>query len=154
MRLKWTLLYVLSAVLVNALFLMVPPIRVMGMVFPIGSVVVGGTFILRDYAQTEIGHRVVLATLVGTGITALMSPGLALASGTAFLVSELADWLVFSRWPGSFRSRVVASSVIGAPLDSALFMSLAGFFSWPGVLVMTASKLVSLGYLALLGEGK
>lgn len=144
---KWTTLYILSAVLVNAMFLMVPPVRVMGLVFPIGSLVVGGAFILRDYAQTEIGHRVVLATLLGTGITALMSPGLALASGTAFLVSELADWLVFSRWPGSFKSRVVASSLIGAPLDSSLFMSLAGFFSWPGVLLMTVSKLVALAFV-------
>lgn len=147
MRLKWTLLYVLSAVLVNALFLLIPPVHLGAMVFPLGSLVVGGTFILRDYAQAEVGHRVVLATLVGTGITALMSPGLAFASGTAFLVSELADWAVFSRWPGSFRSRVVASSVIGSPLDSALFMSLAGFFSWPGVLLMTVSKLVALAFV-------
>lgn len=152
-RYRFTLLYIFSAVAVNAMFLLVPPVHLGTVVFPLGSLVVGGTFILRDYAQKEIGHRVLVATLVATAITALMSPGLAFASGAAFLVSEMADWAVFSRWPGSFRSRVVASSLIGAPLDSALFMALAGFFSWPGVLVMTASKLVSLGYLALL-EGE
>lgn len=140
----WTVLYVLSAVLVNAMFLLLPPFTVHGVMLTWGSFVVGGTFIIRDYAQREIGHRVLWATLAATGITALMSPGLAFASGAAFLSSELLDWAAFSRWPGSFRSRVVASSLIGCPADSALFMALAGFFSWSGVAVMTGSKLIAL----------
>lgn len=148
-RIKWTLLYVTSVVVVNAVFLAVPPFTVGGVLLSLGSFVVGGTFILRDFAQREVGHRVLWATLVGTGLTALMSPGLAFASGAAFLASELIDWAVFSRWPGSFRSRVVASSLAGTPLDSIVFMGLAGFFSWPGVAVMTASKLVALAILGL-----
>jgi uncharacterized PurR-regulated membrane protein YhhQ (DUF165 family) len=144
----WTFAYVASAVLVNAMFVYLPPFQVAGVFLTWGSFVVGGTFILRDYAQREIGHRVLLATLIGTAITALMSPGLALASGAAFLFSELLDWAVFSRWVGSFRSRVIASSLVGAPVDSALFMVLAGFFSWPGVVVMTLSKLVALVFAA------
>jgi uncharacterized PurR-regulated membrane protein YhhQ (DUF165 family) len=145
---KWTLAYVASAVLVNAMFIALPPFQVAGATLTWGSFVVGGTFILRDYAQREVGHRVLVATLAGTAITALMSPQLAFASGAAFLVSELLDWAVFSRWRGSFRSRVVASSLVGAPADSALFMLLAGFFSWPGVVVMTASKLIALIFIS------
>lgn len=144
----WTVAYVASVVVVNALFIWLPPFQVGGVFLTWGSFVVGGTFILRDYAQREVGHRVLWATLLGTAITAAMSAQLALASGVAFLLSEVLDWAVFSRWPGSFRSRVVASSVIGAPVDSALFMLMAGFFSWPGVAVMTASKLVALAVLA------
>ena len=140
----WTVAYVGSVVLVNAMFIWLPTFSIGGSVMTWGSFVVGGTFILRDFAQRDIGHRVLWATLAGTAITAAMNWQLALASGAAFLVSELADWAVFSRWVGSFRSRVVASSIVGAPLDSALFMVLAGFFSWPGVAVMTASKLVAL----------
>lgn len=145
----WTISYVASTVLVNALFILVPPFQCAGVLISPGSFLVGGTFILRDYAQREIGHRVLWATVAGAGLTALMSPGLAFASGVAFLASELLDWAVFSRWPGSFHSRVVASSIFGAPLDSALFMLLAGFFSWAGALVMALSKLVALVVIAV-----
>jgi uncharacterized PurR-regulated membrane protein YhhQ (DUF165 family) len=148
----WTAAYVASVVLVNALFLAFPPFPVGGVMLSWGSFVVGGTFILRDFAQREIGHRVLWATLAGTLVTAAMSPGLAVASGVAFAVSELLDWAVFSRWPGSFRSRVVASNLIGCPADSALFMALAGFFSWGGVLAMTGSKLLALALLARPGS--
>ncbi|MBK9446167.1 MAG: VUT family protein [Betaproteobacteria bacterium] len=144
----WTLAYVGSVVLVNAMFILLPPFMAGGVVLTWGSFVVGATFILRDFAQREVGHRVLWATLIGTAITAAMSAELALASGAAFLASELLDWAVFTRLPGSFRCRVVASSLIGAPVDSALFMLLAGFFSWPGVAVMTASKLVALVIVA------
>ena len=140
----WTIAYLASTVIVNALFIYVPPFPVLGVTVTLGSFLVGGTFMLRDFAQREIGHKVVVATVVGAIVTAFMSAQLALASGVAFLLSELADWAVFSRWPGSFRSRVIASSAIGAPLDSILFTALAGFFSWPVVAVMTASKLVAL----------
>lgn len=152
-RLRWTLAYVASAVAVNAMFILLPPFTMGGVTMTWGSFVVGGTFILRDYAQREVGHRVLWATVAGTLITAALSPGLALASGAAYLASELLDWIVFSRWPGSFRSRVVASSLAGTPLDSALFMVLAGFFSWGGVMVMTASKLVALALIAPQAQG-
>lgn len=151
---KWTIAYVASAVLVNLMFLVLPPFQAAGVVLTWGSFVVGGTFILRDYAQREIGHRVLWATIVGTAITAAMSPGLALASGAAFLVSEILDWAVFSRWRGSFRSRVVVSSLVGTPVDSAVFMALAGFFSWGGVAVMTASKLAALVVIAARSPGE
>jgi queuosine precursor transporter len=143
----WTIACVASVVAVNALFLLVPPFTVGGITLTLGSFVVGATFILRDFAQREIGHRVLWATIAGTVVTAFMSPGLAIASGVAFLASETLDWAVFSRWPGEFRSRVVASSLAGAPIDSVIFMTLAGFFSWPGMLVMTASKLCALALL-------
>jgi uncharacterized PurR-regulated membrane protein YhhQ (DUF165 family) len=156
---KWTAAYVASVLLVNAMFILLPPFSVAGVTLTWGSLVVGVTFILRDYAQREIGHRVLWATLAGTAITALMSPQLAFASGAAFLLSELLDWAVFSRWPGSFRARVVASSLVGAPADSVVFTLLAGFFSWGTVAVMVASKLAALAFiwrpaLAPAGEAK
>lgn len=150
---KWVAAYIWSVVLVNAMFVVLSPFHIGGAVLTWGTFIVGATFILRDFAQREVGHRVLWATLAGTAITALMSPGLALASGVAFLASELADWAVFSRWHGSFRSRVVASSLVGAPLDSAVFLAMAGFLSWPSVAVMTASKLVALGVMARRATG-
>lgn len=146
---RWTFAYVASALVVNAMFIAFPPFMVGGVMLTWGSFVCGATFILRDFAHREIGdRRVLVATAVGTATTALMSPGLAFASGAAFALSETADWAVFRRVPGSFCSRVVVSSLVATPLDSALFMWLAGFLSWGGVLVMTASKLVALVVVA------
>ena len=56
----WTTVYVFSIVLVNWLFVVVPPL-----VTPFGNLylatlVVGVVFVLRDYAQREIGHKVLL----------------------------------------------------------------------------------------------
>jgi queuosine precursor transporter len=135
----WTVAYVASVVAVNVIFGIVPWL---------GSFIVGGIFILRDLSQREIGHRVLLASAIGIGISYLMAnPAIATASAVAFGVSEVLDWIVFSRWRGSFRSRVIASSIAGAPVDSALFMLLAGFFAWPGFAVMTGSKLLALAVL-------
>ena len=139
-----TIGYIASIIIVNATFIFLPPFTVGGVMMTYGSFLVGFCFILRDFSQREIGHKVLWATLAGALLTAAMSLQLAVASGVAFFLSELLDWAVFTRWKGSFRSRVVASSLVGAPVDSAVFMFLAGFFSWGGVAVMTASKLVAL----------
>ena len=100
-----------------------------GLMAPAGVYFAGLTFSLRD-ALHEVGGRrwVVGAILAGAALSALLSPALAAASGLAFLLSELADYAVYSPlrrrgWLGA----VVASNAVGAVVDSALFLWLAGF---------------------------
>ena len=68
-------------------------------------------------------------TLVaGAGLSAALSPRLAVASGVSFLLAELADLGVYQRlrassWPAA----VAGSNLVGAAIDTALFLSLAGF---------------------------
>ena len=64
MKYKFTLSYILAIVLVNMGFIYVPMIPMFGEMFPPMSLVVGAVFILRDFAQREIGHRVLGAMLV------------------------------------------------------------------------------------------
>ena len=61
---------------------------------------------------------------------------------TAFLVSELADWAVYSFTKRPLSQRIVWSSVISTPVDSAVFLWMVGFLSLGTFLAMTASKLV------------
>lgn len=95
-----------------------------------GTFAAGLTFLVRDWLQ-EAGGRwwVVGAILAGAGLSVwLSSPALALASGAAFLVSETADFAVYT--PLRKRSRAAAmalSNTVGAVVDSLLFLSLAGF---------------------------
>lgn len=139
----WTAAYIALIVAVNYGFSVVPMISVMGEMFPPMSLVVGLIFVARDYAQREIGHWVIVAMLVAGVLSYFMaSPFVALASVTAFLVSEFADWAVYSWTKRPFRDRVVLSSCLGTPIDSAVFLAMIGAFSPLAVVLMTVSKML------------
>jgi uncharacterized PurR-regulated membrane protein YhhQ (DUF165 family) len=98
-----------------------------GLVAPAGVYFAGLAFTLRDLTQERLGRWwVVAAILIGAALSALVSPQFALASGVAFLFSELADFGVYTplRERGFIRA-VFASNVVGSVLDSALFLLLA-----------------------------
>jgi uncharacterized PurR-regulated membrane protein YhhQ (DUF165 family) len=69
-------------------------------------------------------------------------PVVALASVCAFLAGELLDWAVYTGTRRPFSQRVLLSSALGTPLDSAIFLGLMGIFSIPGLLIMTAGKML------------
>lgn len=99
-----------------------------GLQAPSGVLVVGAALVLRDLVQEVGGIRAALAAIaLGTAISALVAPpALVLASAGAFLLAELTDLIVYTplrrRRPGL---AVVASSLAGALVDSALFLLLA-----------------------------
>jgi uncharacterized PurR-regulated membrane protein YhhQ (DUF165 family) len=143
------LLYIFSIVLVNYAFTAVPILFLPGgEAWSPVALIVGFIFVIRDYAQREIGHKVLPAMLAGGIISWFMAdPAVAVASICAFLVGELLDWAVYSFTRRPFSQRVLLSSLLGAPMDSAVFMLMIGLFSVPSVIIMTVSKL--LGALAV-----
>jgi queuosine precursor transporter len=98
-----------------------------GLVAPAGVYFAGLAFSLRDALQETLGRRWVIGAIVaGALISAGLSAQLALASGLAFLFSELADFMVYTplrklSWLGA----VAASNIVGTVVDSALFLWLA-----------------------------
>jgi hypothetical protein len=142
--------YVLSIVLVNAAFAVLPMLDTpLGPLSP-ASFLVGGIFVLRDYAQREIGHRVLFATLVGIGISyAMASPQVATASALAFGCSEILDWLVFTLAKRrTFRERVLLSHTVSVPADTAVFLAGLGFLTWAGFAAQVIAKSLVLVLLA------
>lgn len=140
---KYAILYIFSVVLVNYAFDAVPLLAMPGgdLWSPV-SLIVGFIFVIRDYAQREIGHMVLPAMLVGGLISWVMaSPAVALASMCAFMAGELLDWVVYTFTRRPFSQRVLLSSAIGTPVDSAIFLAMVGIFSISSVLMMTASKM-------------
>lgn len=140
---KYAVLYVFTVVLVNYAFDIVPLLPLPGGEFwsPV-ALIVGFVFVIRDYAQREIGHMVLPAMLLGGVISWLMaSPAIALASVCAFLTGELMDWSVYTFTRRPFSQRVLLSSALSTPLDSAVFLSMVGLFSFSSVLMMTLSKM-------------
>jgi uncharacterized PurR-regulated membrane protein YhhQ (DUF165 family) len=98
-----------------------------GLWAPAGVYAVGLNFTLRDLAQERVGRRAILAAIVaGAALSALVSPQFALASGVTFLVSETADYFVYTPLhKRSFLGAVAASNTVGLVVDSALFLWLA-----------------------------
>jgi uncharacterized PurR-regulated membrane protein YhhQ (DUF165 family) len=95
---------------------------------PSGVLMIGAALVLRDLVQRRLGAGLaVAAILAGAAISAALAPAaLVVASATAFLLSEFADFAVYT--PLARRRlvlAVVASSVVGLVVDSIVFLWLA-----------------------------
>jgi uncharacterized PurR-regulated membrane protein YhhQ (DUF165 family) len=100
-----------------------------GLTATAGTYSAGAALMLRNQVQDLLGRRFVIgAILLGAALSALTSPSLALASGIAFCVSELCDTAAYTplRKRGWARA-VLPASLLGATVDSLLFLWLAGF---------------------------
>jgi len=144
MNFRYTALYILLIISVNYGFSVVPMVDIPGGgQWPPMSLVVGLVFVARDFAQREVGHRVIIAMLISGAASYFMAnPYIAAASVAAFLVSEFCDWAVYSFTGKSFSQRILLSSAISTPIDSAVFLGLIGALSFSGVLLMTVSKML------------
>lgn len=107
-----------------------------GLVAPAGVYLAGFTFAARNFTQQSLGRRWGFSAIViGAALSAWLSPPvnlggwlpLPLASGAAFLLSESADALIWTRlrssglWIGAMVTGEVGAQVI----DSAIFLILA-----------------------------
>ena len=144
MRYKFSLMYIGLIVLINWGFLVVPLVEIIpNEKWPPMSLIVGFIFVARDFSQREIGHRVIIAMLIAAALSYLMaSPFVAVASLTAFLISEFADWAVYTYTGRPFSQRVLISSAVGTPLDSIVFLGIIGHLSYVSVIAMTFSKML------------
>ena len=99
-----------------------------GLMAPSGVLMIGLALVLRDVVQEQLGWRWCMGAIVaGAALSGLVAPAaLVLASATAFLISESADMAVYT----PLRERklwlaVVASGIVGAFVDSGIFLYLA-----------------------------
>ena len=107
----------------------------------LANVIVGFVFVLRDYAQREIGHKVLLATLLaGIPVYYFAGSGLAIASMVAFALSELTDWAVYSFTKRPLQNRILLSSMIAVPVDTLAFQHLAGYLTPAAFVTEVLSK--------------
>lgn len=132
-----------------------------GLTATAGTFAAGFALALRDATQDTLGRRGVLAVIAAGAVLSFLiaDPFVALASAAAFLISELADFAVYT--PMRRRSRlgdrrwvsaVVASNIVGAVVDTAVFLGVA--FGLASVLPGIPGQLVgkswaTLAYLAV-----
>lgn len=127
-----------------------------GLMAPSGVLMIGLALVLRDLVQRRLGFLWAAgAILAGAALSALLAPpSLVLASAAAFLLSELADLGVYTPLQRHrFMAAVIASSLVGLVIDSAVFLYLAfGSLDYlPGQVVGKAwMVLISLPMIAWL----
>lgn len=121
--------YILSIIGAAWLVVAVGPVPVgFGLVAPAAAYLVGVTMTLRDLTQDQLGRlRTYGAILVGTVVSALLSPQVALASAVGFLAAETLDMVVYTplRERGHLVAAILASNVAGTLVDSFLFLAIA-----------------------------
>ena len=119
-----------------------------GLMAPSGVLMAGLALVLRDLVQRRLGVTYGLAAIgAGTVFSAALAPApLVVASAVAFLLSELADFAVYT--PLQKRGLVLAvaaSSHVGLVADSLLFLWLAF-----GSLEFLAGQIVGKAVMVLL----
>jgi queuosine precursor transporter len=99
-----------------------------GVLAPSGVLMIGAALVLRDLVQRRLGVEFGIGAIIaGAVISVSVAPAsLVIASATAFLLSEFADFAVYT--PLARRRlvvAVVASSTVGLIVDSVIFLWLA-----------------------------
>lgn len=124
------------------------PVAPFGITAPSGVLMIGLALVLRDLVQRRLGKAWALAAiLAGAALSGFVAPpALVLASAVAFLLSELADFAVYTplQKRGLVRA-VIVSSLVGLCVDSVAFLYLAF-----GSLDYLAGQIIGKAWMVLL----
>ena len=145
---KQTCYYIFGVVLVNLLLVKLPSMVWHGASFALADITVGVLYLLRDFSQREVGHGIIIAMFIATGLSyVLADPVIAIASTGAFACGELLDWSIYSFTRRPLATRLLLSSAVSTPIDSWVFLSLGHRFTFSSFIIMTLSKLIGVGIL-------
>jgi hypothetical protein len=87
------------------------------------TIATGMVFVMRDFVQREMGHKVLILMALAIGWSFYYSwPVIALASATAFAISESVDWLIYTFTKYRLSTRILLSSAAACPIDTTVFL--------------------------------
>jgi len=140
----WALTYVLSVLLANIFVDLFGIVDFLGLTFPAGVIFAGLCFSFRDFAQQYWGVSKIWVFIgIATIITMFMNWQIAIASVSAFLISEFVDWLIFTITKKDFIHRIWISNTISTPIDSIIFVSIAFSWNWNAICGQAIIKYIS-----------
>jgi len=139
-------LYLISIVTANVITAAFAPIHLGIFIVPMGTLLVGATFILRDLVQNKYGRAktylfIGTALVLSAAVSSYLGDTLLIvaASALSFLVSETSDTEIYSRLNLPMSWRVFYSGLAGGLLDSIIFVIIglsplgANFLPWEAV---------------------
>lgn len=127
----WALFYVAVIPFLNWSFGVIPNIELMaptswykqGIALHPLVFVTGFVFVARDFVQREMGHKVLIVMAIAIGWAFFYAwPVIVIASGTAFAVSEMVDWALFTFTKYKLSTRILLSSALACPIDTTIFL--------------------------------
>lgn len=149
---RWALVYVALIPFVNWSFSWAPNIALFGsesVKFNPVTIVTGLVLVVRDFAQREMRHKVLVAMAMGAAWSFYYAPAnIALASTTAFMIAEVVDWAMFTFTRYRLSTRVMLSSLIAAPVDTTVFLFGAKFLTWPNWAMSVFGKLIGAVFVS------
>lgn len=123
------LFYLLSIVTANVVTAAFAPLQFGMFIVPMGTLLIGATFIFRDLVQNKYGRaKTYLFIITALALSALVSFMLGdtllivLASAISFVVAETADTEIYTRLKLPMAWRVFYSGIVGGFLDSVIFV--------------------------------
>jgi queuosine precursor transporter len=144
-RYKYSLVYIALIVLLNTLFARIPLMQIAGSEVSPMDWTVGIVYVLRDFSQRELHHKVMIAMLIGSVLSYFLADKtIALASVSAFLVAEVIDWAVYTFTRRPLSQRILWSASLSAPVDSSVFLWIVNQLNGLGVVILSLAKIVGV----------
>jgi len=87
------------------------------------TMVTGLVFVFRDFVQRQMGQKVLIVMALAIVWSFYYAwPVIALASGLAFAISEMADWTLYTFTKYRLSTRILLSSALASPIDTTIFL--------------------------------
>ncbi|MDP9739606.1 UNVERIFIED_ORG: uncharacterized PurR-regulated membrane protein YhhQ (DUF165 family) [Bacillus sp. B2I3] len=123
------LLYLVSIITANVVTAGFAPLHFGMFIIPMGTLLIGGTFIFRDLVQNKFGRVktyicIVTALILSACVSFLLGDTLLIvfASALSFVVAETADTEIYTRLKLPMSWRVFYSGIVGGFFDSVIFV--------------------------------
>jgi uncharacterized PurR-regulated membrane protein YhhQ (DUF165 family) len=158
------LFYLISIVTANVVTAAFAPLQFGMFIVPMGTLLIGATFILRDLVQNKYGRaKTYIFIFVALAFSALASFILGdtllivAASAISFIVAETADTEIYTRLKLPMAWRVFYSGIVGGFLDSVIFVVIglsplgANFLPWEAVPAAIVGQIIVKTVIQMIG---
>ncbi|RFB12522.1 VUT family protein [Bacillus sp. HNG] len=158
------LFYLLSIVTANVVTAALAPLQFGIFIVPMGTLLVGATFILRDLVQHKYGRRktylfIFIALILSALVSFMLGDTLLIvvASAISFIVSESADTEIYTRLKLPIAWRVFYSGIVGGFLDSVIFVVIglsplgANILPWEAVPAAILGQIIVKTIIQMIG---
>ena len=158
------LFYLISIVTANVVTAAFAPLQFGVFIVPMGTLLIGATFIFRDLVQNKYGRaKTYIFIFVALAFSALASFILGdtllivAASAISFIVAETADTEIYTRLKLPMAWRVFYSGIVGGFLDSVIFVVVglsplgANFLPWEAVPAAIIGQIIVKTVIQMIG---
>ncbi|USK71829.1 VUT family protein [Peribacillus asahii] len=158
------LFYLLSIVAANVVTAAFAPLQFSVFIVPMGTLLIGATFIFRDLVQNKYGRAktygfIVTALILSAAVSFTLGDTLLIvaASALSFIVAESADTEIYSRLKLPMSWRVFYSGIVGGFLDSVIFVVIglspfgANILPWEAVPAAIVGQIIVKTIVQMIG---